>query len=51
MRDEFWPALLIVVFVMVWVLAKVLAYARKSESQWQAVDKSKLKTWDDEDDD
>jgi len=51
MRDGIWPALLILIFVILWVLAKVFTYARKSEEQWQAVDKSKLKTWDDEEDD
>ena len=51
MRDELWPIVVIIVVVIVWVLAKVVGYARKSEQQWQAVDKSKLKTWGDDEDD
>ena len=49
MSDGFWPALLIIVFVIIWVLAKVVFYARKSEQQWREVDKSKLKEWTDDD--
>ncbi len=49
MSDGFWPTLLIIVFVLVWVLAKVVFYARKSEQQWREVDKSKLKEWTDDD--
>jgi len=51
MPDGLWPVVLIIAFVILWVISKVVAYARKSEKQWQAVDKSKLKTWDDEEDD
>ena len=51
MPDGLWPVLLIIGFIILWVLAKVFAYARKSEQQWQAVDKSKLKTWNDDEDD
>jgi len=36
--------------VIVWVLAKVAYYARRSEEQWRRVDKSKLRRFDDEDD-
>ena len=39
-----------VAIVAVWVTAKVRYYAKKSEEQWLRVDKSKLVTWDDEDD-
>ncbi len=49
MSDGFWPALLIIVFVIAWVLTKVVFYARKSEQQWHEVDKSKLKQWTDDD--
>jgi hypothetical protein len=41
-------ALLIVLLVVVYVLAKVRTYARKSREQWDEVDKSKLRTWDDD---
>ena len=49
MSDGFWPVVLIFVFIIAWVLAKVIAYARKSEQQWREVDKSKLKEWEDDD--
>ena len=50
MLESYWPAVIIVVFVLAWVLSKVRFYMKKSEQQWQEVDKSKLRTWDDEDD-
>lgn len=50
MSAGFWPVVIIVLFVIVWVLSKVLFYARKSDEQWQRVDKSKLKVWDEEED-
>ena len=46
--EGFWPALLIVVFVILWVAAKVFDAVRKSERQWREVDKSKLKEWEDD---
>ncbi len=49
MSEGFWPVVLIIAGVIVWVLAKVVANARKSERQWREVDKSKLKEWQDED--
>ena len=48
--EGFWPVLLIVALVIVWVAAKVVDSARKSERQWREVDKSKLKEWQDDDD-
>ena len=48
MADGFWVAVLIVVFVAAYVISKVVFYVRKSSDQWQQVDKSKLKSWDDE---
>jgi len=42
-------ALLIVLAVFVYTLAKVWRLARKSDEQWKAVDRSKLKAWDDDD--
>lgn len=50
MAEGFWPVLLIVALVIVWVAAKVVDGARKSERQWREVDKSKLKEWQDDDD-
>lgn len=45
---ELGAVLLIIAGVLIWLLAKVVHYARKSERQWREVDKSKLKEWDDE---
>ncbi len=50
MESGFWAALLIVLAVVVYVLAKVIYYVRRSREQWQEVDKSKLKEWQDDDD-
>jgi hypothetical protein len=45
------PFLLIfIAIVIVYTIAKVVSYMRQSERQWEQVDKSKLKVWDDEDD-
>jgi len=50
MPDGLWPVLLIVILVVAWVISKVIAYSRQSERQWRDVDKSKLKTWSDDED-
>ena len=50
MAEGFWIAGAIVLGVVVWVLVKVVYYARLSRKQWEAVDRSKLREWDDEDD-
>ena len=50
MPDGLWPILLLIAIVIVWVLSKVRFYMKKSDRQWQQVDKSKLREWDDEDD-
>ena len=42
--------LALLAIVIAWVIAKVVYYARLSDKQWQKVDKSKLRSWDDEDD-
>jgi hypothetical protein len=34
--------------IIAYTVAKVLQYMRRSEEQWQQVDKSKLKEWDDD---
>ncbi len=49
MTDELQFALWIVLAVVVYVLANVWRHARKSNEQWKAVDKSKIKAWDDDD--
>ena len=48
--DGLLPILILIAIVIVYTIAKVLGYVRKSEQQWQQVDKSKLREWDDEDD-
>jgi len=50
MSEGFWPVLLIIALIVAWVLSKVIFYMRRSEMQWQSVDKSKLREWDDEED-
>lgn len=42
--------LLIIAAIIVYTIAKVVSLNRLSEQQWEEVDKSKLKEWDDEDD-
>ena len=48
MADGFWVAIAIILVVVIYVLAKVRVYARRSERQWSEVDKTKLKEWDDD---
>jgi hypothetical protein len=43
--------LVFIALVVVYTIAKVIAYMRQSERQWEQVDKSKLKEWDDDEDD
>ncbi|MEM1173758.1 MAG: hypothetical protein AAGA33_01585 [Pseudomonadota bacterium] len=51
MPDALLYILIFIAFVIVYVISKVLHYVRVSEKQWEQVDKSKLKTWDDDEDD
>ena len=41
--------LVMIAFIIVYTLVRVVQYVRLSEKQWQQVDKSKLKEWDDDD--
>lgn len=41
--------LLMIVLIIVYTIAKIINYNRLSEQQWEQVDKSKLKKWEDED--
>ena len=50
MPEGLWIVLLFIAVVVVYTVAKVIDYMRQSERQWQEVDKSKLKEWDDDDD-
>ena len=49
MPEGLWPVLAIIAFVVVYVLVKVRQHMKKSEEQWQQVDKSKLREWEDDD--
>ena len=49
MPEGLLPILLIIVAVIVYAIAKVLQNIRKSKRQWEDVDKSKLREWDDDD--
>jgi hypothetical protein len=49
MPDGLLPILVLIVVVIVYTIAKVVQSARKSDEQWQQVDKSKLRQWDDDD--
>lgn len=48
MSTGFWPIVVFILLVIALVLSKVFFYVRKSEEQWQKVDKSKLKEWEDD---
>jgi len=49
MPEGLWPILVLILLVIVYTVAKVFQHMRKSEEQWQQVDKSKLREWDDDD--
>lgn len=49
MPEGLWPVLAIIAAVIIYVIARVIENMRKSEQQWQDVDKSKLKEWEDDD--
>jgi hypothetical protein len=50
MGEGFWPVIFIVAAIVVYVVAQVVFYVRKSKQQWREVDRSKLRKWEDEDD-
>ncbi len=49
MPEGLLPILIMIAVVIIYVLAKVKVYLRRSEQQWREVDKSKLREWQDED--
>lgn len=51
MPDGLKYLLIFIGLVIAYTVAKVIAYMRKSERQWEQVDRSKLKEWQDDDDD
>lgn len=40
--------LVMIAVIIVYTIAKVVSYNRLSQKQWEQVDKSKLKEWDDD---
>ena len=48
MPEGLTPILVLIAVVVVYTLAKVLQYSRRSDEQWRDVDKSKLREWNDE---
>jgi hypothetical protein len=40
--------LIFIAVVIVYTIAKVIGYVRQSDRQWEQVDKSKLKEWEDD---
>jgi len=43
------PILVLIALVVIYTIAKVVQYSRKSDEQWREVDKSKLREWTDDD--
>ncbi len=50
MPDGLKYLLIFIALVVVYTIAKVVGYMRQSERQWEEVDKSKLKEWEDDED-
>ena len=49
MPEGLLPILLIIAAVVVYTIVKVRQHMRESERQWEQVDKSKLREWEDDD--
>ncbi|MDH3612573.1 MAG: hypothetical protein OEU90_04190 [Gammaproteobacteria bacterium] len=49
MPEGLWPVIAMIVVVIIYTIAKVIQHMRRSEQQWQQVDKSKLRKWEDDD--
>lgn len=50
MPDGLLYVLIFIAVVIVYTIAKIVQYQRRSNEQWAQVDKSKLKEWDDDED-
>lgn len=48
MPEGLLPILLVITGIVIYTIVKVVDNVRKSKRQWEEVDKSKLKEWDDE---
>ena len=49
MPIELWLILAFIAVVIVYTVAKIRRHMRISEAQWEQVDKSKLREWEDDD--
>lgn len=49
MPDGLTILLIVIAFIIVYTIVRIVQYVRLSEKQWQQVDKSKLKEWEDDD--
>ncbi len=50
MPDGLMLVLIVIAFIVIYTIVRIVQYVRLSEEQWQQVDKSKLKEWQDDDD-
>lgn len=50
MPEGLLPVLIVIAFIIVYTAAKIIANIRKSRQQWEQVDKSKLREWEDDED-
>lgn len=50
MPDGLTILLIFIAVVAIYTIAKVIGYMRQSDKQWEQVDKSKLKEWEEDDD-
>ena len=48
MGNGLWIALLILICVIFYVVGKVRMYMKQSDAEWQQVDKSRLRTWEED---
>lgn len=51
MPDGLIILLIFIALVIAYTAVKVVGYMRQSDRQWEEVDKSKLKEWEDDEDD
>lgn len=49
MPGELWIILAFIAIVIIYTIARVLRLMRQSDEEWQKVDKSKLREWEDDD--
>ena len=50
MPDGLKLLLIFIAVVVAYTIVKVIGYMRQSERQWEQVDKTKLKEWEDDED-